>query len=139
MSELGSILEYSEDLKDAEAAKSLPASDYPATISSTELATSANSGKTNVKVTWRVKPEDFPADYEDADQYPDGKDIIQYVGTADDKNSRFRMRRFLEAIGVKLGKKIDINDWVGKSAVLTLVPDEFEGVSKENVRGVKSA
>ncbi len=138
MSEMGSILEYQEDLSSAEAPKSLPAGEYPAEITGTELVTSQNSGKLNVKITWRIKPEDFPADYEDADSFADGKTLTSYVGAEQDKAARFRMRTFCEAIGVKLGKKLDINDWIGKTGNLEIVPDEYEGIERERIRGVKA-
>lgn len=139
MSELGSILEYQEDLSGAEAPKALPASDYPGEITATELATSQNSGKLMVKVTWRIKPEDFPADYEDADSFADGKQVVTFQSAEQDKAARFRMRKFCEAIGVKLGKKLDINDWIGKTAVLEIIGEEWEGVERERVRSVKAS
>ena len=139
MSDNASILEFQDDIADAEAPKSLPANDYPGEIIGAEIGTSQSSGKRNVKVTWLIKPEDFPADYEDADQFADGKQIVQYVGAEPDKSSMFRLRRFIEAIGAKTGKKLDVNDWVGCTAELTVVPDEWEGVERERITAVKAA
>lgn len=138
MSELGSILEYSEDISDAEAPVALPAGDYPAKIVSAEVGTSQSSGKARVDVTFRIAPEDFPADYEDADSFADGKDIHAYVSCEDTKASRFRMRKFVESIGAKAGGKIDVNEWIGKSAIVTIEQDEYEGVPRERFRKVEA-
>lgn len=138
MSDMGSIIEYNESLADAEAPKALPAGDYLAEITATELGTSNTSGKARVDVTFRIKPEDFPPDYEDADAFADGKAVHFYPSAEQDKANRFRMKKFCEAIGAKLGKKMDINDWIGKSAIVTLVPDEFEGIERERVTKVSA-
>lgn len=135
---MGSILEFSSNLKDAEAPKALPAGDYPAEITGAEYGVSQNSGNPRVDITFRIKPEDYPADYEDADQFPDGKSVHFYLTAKDDKVSRFRIRKFCESIGAKLGAKVDVNDWIGKSAMVTLIPDEFEGVDRERMTKVSS-
>ena len=139
MSEMGTIIEYSEDVAEAEAPKALPASDYPVTITGAELGVSQNSGKKRVAVTFTVAPEDYPADYEDAESFPDGKTVMHYVGAEDNLAARFRMRKFCEAIGVPASKNIDINSWVGREAVAALEPDEFEGIERERCKSVKKA
>lgn len=136
--ELGSILEYSSDISDAEAPVALPAGDYPAKIVAAELGTSSSSGKRRVDVTFRIAPEDFPADYEDAESFADGKDVHAYVGAEDNKASKFRMRKFCEAIGTATSSSLNLNDWVGKSAIITIEPDEYEGVERERFRKVEA-
>lgn len=138
MSELGSILDYSDDIADAEAPRSLPAGDYPATITGAAVGTSQASGKPRVDVSFTIAPDDFPADYEDADAFADGKIVHAYIGAADDKAARFRMRKFVEAIGAPAGSKIDVNDWVGRKAVITIKPEDFEGVERERYVKVES-
>lgn len=138
MSDLGSILDYSADIADAEAPKSLPAGDYPAKITGAEVGTSQSSGKPQVIVSWLIDPDDFPADYEDADAFADGKTLKTYQGASDDKASRFRMRKFLESIGAPAGSKIDVNDWVGRAAVVTIKPEEFEGIERERITKVEA-
>lgn len=136
--DLGSILDYSSDIADAEAPVSLPAGDYPAKIVAAELGTSQSSGKKRVDVTFRIAPEDFPADYEDADSFPDGKDVHAYISAEDVKAARFRMRKFCEAIGAPVSSRLDINEWIGKSAIITIEPDEFEGIERERFRKVEA-
>lgn len=138
MSDLGSILDYSSDIADAEAPKSLPAGDYPAKITGAEVGTSQSSGKVRVDVSFLIDPEDFPADYEDAESFADGKTMHFYVGAGDDKAARFRLRKFIEAIGAPAGSKIDVNDWVGREAVVTIRPEEFEGIERERITKVEA-
>lgn len=136
---MGSIIEYNDDLATAEAPKSLPAADYLGTIISAVIGTSNTSGKTRVDVTFKIPPEEFPADYEDADSFADGKEVHFYPSAEPDKANRFRMRTFCEAIGVKTStKKLDVNDWIGKQAVLTIEPDEYEGIERERVKKVSA-
>lgn len=139
--ELGSILNYSDDLADAEAPSALPAGDYPAQIVKTELKSqSADPSKSSVGIHWLIKPEDYPADYADGDSYPEGKTVRQYLSAEQDKNSRFRMRKFCEGIGVPLTSSINIEDWVGKSAILTLGKARpFQDIMQENISKVSPA
>lgn len=137
MSELGSIIEYSTSIADAEAPLPLPVGDYPVEISGAEHTESKSSGKPNVKVSLRVNPNDYPADYEDAEAFPEGKTVTYYVPAGGDRNSMFRMRRFCEAIGAPMGKTIDVNDWIGRTAVASIEHDSFEGIDRERVKGIQ--
>jgi hypothetical protein len=136
--DLGSILEFSEDISDAEAPKALPSGDYLAKIVSAENGTSASSGKSRGDVTFRIAPEDFPADFEDAGEFPEGLDVHFYPSTEDNKTSRFRLRKFVEAIGGKTGGRIDMNEWIGKQAVITLESETFEGIERNRIRKVEA-
>lgn len=134
----GSILDYSTDITEAEAPVALPAGDYPAKIVAAEVGTSQSSGKSRADVTWRIQPEDFPADYEDAESFPDGKDVHQYISAEDSKPARFRMKKFCESIGAAMSNRLDVNEWLGKSGIITIEPDEFEGVERERFRKVEA-
>lgn len=136
--ELGSILDFSSDIGDAEAPAALAAGDYPVVVSGAELGTSSTSGKRRVEVTFHIEPEDFPADYPDAESFPDGKDVKFYVGVEDNAASRFRLRKFCEAIGAPMSSRMDINEWVGKKAIATIEEDEYEGIKRERVRKVEA-
>jgi len=136
--ELGSILDYSTDIADAEPPVSLPAGDYPAKIVAAENGTSQSSGKNRVDVTFRVMPEDFPADYEDAESYPDGKDVHAYISSEDTRPAKFRMKKFCEAIGAPMSNRIDVNEWIGKNAIITIEVDTFEGIERERFRKVEA-
>lgn len=137
-SEVGSILEFQSDVTEVEAPKALPASDYPAEITAAEVEFSRTSNRRQVKVTFRIKPEDFPADYEDAESFADGKDINHWVPAESDRASMFRLRRFIEAIGAPGGTSLDVNEWIGKTASVSIEPNEFEGIERERIRKVEA-
>lgn len=139
MSEMETIIEFSEDVSEAEAPKALPANPYPAEITGAEIGISQNSGNPRAKVDFLIRPEDFPADYEDAESFPDGKIVSFYVGTADNMATRFRIRQFLDAIGAPGGTKVNVEDWIGRKASIDCEPDEYEGIERERIKRVNSA
>lgn len=134
---LGTILEFTENLKDAEAPEPLPKSDYPFTVSGAENGV-GTSGKPRIDVTLNIAPEDFPPDYVDAADYPEGKQVHYYLASEDTKKNRWRIREFATAIGAKLGAKIDVNDWIGKKGTVTVDHDDFEGVMRERAQKITS-
>lgn len=136
--ELGSIIEYSSDIAEAEAPVALAAGDYPAKIVAAENGTSQSSGKSRADATFRIAPEDFPADYEDAESFPEGKDVHFYVSTEDTRPAKFRMRKFCEAIGAPMSSRLDVNEWIGRTAIITIEKDEFEGIERERIRKVEA-
>lgn len=136
--EFGSILDFSSDIGDAEAPAALAAGDYPMTITGADVGVSQGSGKRRVDVTFHIEPEDFPADYPDAESFPDGKDVHFYVSVEDTAATRFRLRKFCEAIGAPMSSRLDVNEWVGKKAIGTIEQDEFEGVPRERIRKVEA-
>ena len=135
--ELSSIIEYSEDITDAEPPPPLPARDYPAEIISAQPRMSQKDTK-YTNVGWLIAPENFPADF-DASAYPDGLIVYQAVGGEDNPTARFRLRMFCEAIGATMGRVIDVNDWIGLNAVITLDVDVYEGIPRNRVRRVVAA
>lgn len=131
--ENGSILDFSTDIAEAEAPIALPAGDYPAKITGAEVGTS-KAGKRMINVTFTIAPEDFPADYEDADSYADGKSITAYIGAEDTKSAKFRLRKFCESIGVVASSRLNVNEWIGKKALISITQEEFEGVIRERYK-----
>ena len=129
--ELGSIVEYTEDLADAEAPDPLPSREYDAHIIRAEQRISNTSGKKYAAVTFAISIDQFPPDYP-VENAPDGVNIIyRMVPLEDNPKARFQARRFIEAIGATPGKRIDLNDWVGQSATVGVAHDEYEGVTRE--------
>lgn len=135
---MGSIIEYSEDISDATPPSSLPARDYPGEVIEADNGVSKNSGKRRAAVTFVIRPDDFPADYTDAEDYPDGKLVTTYLSTEDNRPARWRMRQFCEALGVTMGSSLDVNEFVGRKALLSIEPDEYEGVPRERIRRVSA-
>ena len=135
--EMQSIVEFSEDVSTAEAPPALPAGEYEAEIRKAEIKISNSTGNRYASVTFVIPPEQYPADY-DVSAAADGKTIsYNLVPLEDNPTSRFRLRRFIENIGAKGGKSVDVNDWIGLTAILEIQPGSWEGVPREEIKGVK--
>lgn len=133
----GSLIEFSEDISEAEAPEPLPERDYPSTISKVETRTSAK-GNTYLAVFFRIEEEDYPADY-DPNNNPGGAEIMHMLGIDDNARSRFRMRKFCEAIGAPMSRQINTQDWVGLGATVSIKHDTYEGVTREKIAKVSAA
>lgn len=132
------VLEYSEDISNAEAPEPLPDRAYTATIKAVERKVSATSGKPYLAVQFFIARDDYPADY-DADNAPEGTVLVfNRVSPEDNAQARFRMRRFCEAIGAPTGRRISIGEWVGLQARVTLKAEEYEGVRRATITKVEA-
>lgn len=135
MSEVG-ILEYSEDISQAEAPPPLPVGEYPATIEAVEQKTSNTTGNEYLAVTLAVSPDDYPADF-DADAYPDGVKLsYNRLLVEDTPRARYRMRKWCEAIGAKMSKNIDPTEWLGMATTVGIKHEEFEGEKRAQIAKV---
>lgn len=136
MSEDESILTFSEDISTAEAPDPLPVGDYPATIHSIEVKTSANSGNRYLDAVMRVAPDDFPVDFP-LENAPDGA-LIHYrrVVVEDTPRARHNVRLFCEACGVAASKSINVNEFLGADITISIAHDEYNGVVREDIREV---
>lgn len=129
------IIEFSENIADAEAPEPLPEREYVASIEAASRETSQTKGTKYAAVTFHVAEEDYPADF-DTNNAPGGKKIRHIVGLADDAPSRHRLRKFCEAIGAPMSKRIDLSQWVGLQAKITVKHDTYEGVKREKISKV---
>ena len=137
MSEIQSIVEFSENIANAEAPLPLPERAYPASITAATVEESQRGTK-YAAVSFRVSAEDFPADY-DANAYPEGKTIVyRRVPLEDNVPSRYRLKQFCSAIGAPMSKRIDVNEWIGLSASVTIKHEEYEGVQRETISKVET-
>lgn len=129
-----SFISFSEDLSDAEAPLPLPERDYPATI--TDAARhSTQDGRPMIKTTWKVSEDDYPVDY-DASNAPGGKTITMFLMADDTPPSRFRVRRFLEAVGAPLSKGVNPKTLIGLTGRITIKHEEYEGQPREKISRV---
>lgn len=137
MSDITSVIEFSEDIATAEAVPPLPVGEYPAEIRAATKKTSG-AGNDYGAVQFFIAPESYPADYTDGD--PDGT-LLTYnrVSLEDSPRGRHRLRKFIEAIGAKAGTKIDLNDWVGLTATVAVGHSEWEGETRAEVQKVVAA
>lgn len=134
--EMPSMISYGESLADAEAPEPLPASRYPAVIESAEIKTSQRTGNDYVSVGFRISTDDFPADF-DINNAPEGV-LLSYnrLSPADNIQARFRMRKFVEAIGAEMGSALNLNDWIGLSTSIELTVSEYEGIPRNEIKSV---
>lgn len=132
-----SIIEYSDDLGNAEAPVPLPIGDYPAEIRGAVIKTSGK-GNQYVEVQLYISPESYPADYTDGSE--DGA-ILTYgrLSPDDTQRARYGMRKFAEAIGAPTGKKVDMNEWLGLNAIVTVAHDTYEGETRAQIKKVNPA
>ena len=127
-----SILSYSVDLNDQEMPDPLPPGTYSGEIVKTERKTSG-AGNNYLAVSVRIPPEGFPADF-NADGLDDGI-ILTYnrLSTEDNAMARYRMRRFLESVGMVPSKEIDINDLLGRTLSVEVGNQVYEGEKRAQI------
>lgn len=136
--ELGSIVEYTEDLAEQEQPEPLPPGEYEAEIKGAEQKIGNASGKRYAATTFHIPVDQYPPDYP-VEQNPDGVSIIyRMVSLEDNPKARWSAKRFIDAIGAKPGKRIDLNDWVGLSAMVGIQHDDYEGVTREVITKVSA-
>lgn len=136
--ETQSIIEYDDDISQAEQPDPLPIGDYPFSIRAAEIAVSTNTGNKYAKVSCYISPDDFPADY-DSSLAPDGVTLIyRRVSLENTPQARFRLRQWCEAIGAPMSSRIDLNEWIGLGGLATIDHDEWEGVMRENITRVSA-
>lgn len=134
---VSSIIEFSEDVANAEAPVPLPKGDYPAEIRGAVRKTS-QAGNEYARVTFYISPDSYPADFTEGDE--DGMTLdYNRVTLQDTPAGRHRLRKFGESIGAPLGKQIDLNDWVGRTATVTIDHDTFEGETRAQITKVTAA
>lgn len=135
--EIGSIVEYSEDVSEQEPPKPLPPGQYEGVIKAVENKRS-QKGNLYADVVFHIGPDQFPADYE-VENNPEGLSIhLRTTSLEDTPKARYGMRKFLEAIGAKGGKSVDTSEWVGLSARVNVAHGTWEGVTREEIKSVSA-
>lgn len=125
MSDLPSVLEFDNDISDAQPPKPLPARDYIATIIGAELRNGkTDPSKQHIAVTFKIDPDQYPIDF--ADGNPDGTTIVYRMLSYNPKNPSavFRIKQFCQAIGAPTSRAIDLNDWTGRQGKVTVTHDQ---------------
>ena len=135
--QIESIIEYQDDIADAQPPTPLPVGKYHASVIGALIKTS-QKGNQYCEVMFRIPSEQYPPDYLDGN--PEGTNIafrrLSPTGTA---LARYGMRRFCEAIGAPLGRKLDMSDWIGKEATLDIVHRDYEGSPRMDIKAVEKA
>lgn len=120
MSESQMILNYSSDVSTAEAPEPIPVGDYIGTVVSAEAAVSKSSGNHYVNLAFRIDPDQYPADFS-AEGWEDGV-ILYWRRTVieDSTRGRYQMRRLCETLDAPMGGSINLAEWAGLEAKLTV-------------------
>lgn len=132
---LPSVISFSEDLETAEPVPPLPAGDYIAEIRNVE-AKDSQRGTKYAAVSFMITPDQYPADYEGN---PDGELLIyRRVMLDDNPRNRFALKTFIQNIGATLGKRVDLNSWIGLRARVTLKHTTYEGTTRAEIDRVNA-
>lgn len=135
--EMMTVVEFSEDISEAEQPEPLPAGTYPATIAAAEIKLSQRNTH-YAAVSFSVKVEDFPADYP-VENAPDGKTIVyRRCSMEDNPQARYMLRKFCEAIGAPMSRSVDVGEWQGMAANIVIEHDTYEGVTREQIVRVEA-
>jgi len=134
-----SIIEFSEDITNAEAPPPLPMGTYRGEIRAVEAKVSKNSGNRYAMTTFYVAPEEYPADY-DVSLAPEGTNLKYNMTSLEDTpKGRFSLRRYCETIGAPTSKSINLNDWLGLEAILEVSHQEYEDMQIATIIKIAAA
>lgn len=133
--EMDDIIDYDDDVSDAEAPDPIPVGTYPAQIVSAEKKVSGK-GNNYINVGFQISTDDYPADFP-VENEPDGV-RLSYMRLSPDNRprARFAMKKFIEAVGAKGGKSINIKEWIGLEAKLRVSHDTYEGMPQARIDAV---
>lgn len=106
-SDIPSVINFDEDVEDAERPDPLPPGTYPATVTGVEVKVSQKGNKF-ANVLWFISPDAFPIGFDSA---PDGVTVRGMVMLEDNAASRYRLKTFLHAIGLRGARQIDTSAW----------------------------
>lgn len=109
------LLNFSENIADAEAPPQLPAGEYKVICIAAQDKVAVSSGNNMLTLTLQVPRSEFPADFDPGD----GVDELTFtmnVVARDIPADRWRMKKTCQAFGVAASNSIDPNDFVGREA-----------------------
>jgi len=131
--ELGSIIEFTDSIDDAEAPLPLPEGTYEAEIKAVEAKMSSNN-KRYAAVSFYIPADTFPADYP-LEEAPDGLVLIfRKLSLENNKMSKFNLKRFIQNIGAPpVGRSLDLTQWVGLRAKIVVKHDTWEGTTRPSI------
>lgn len=134
--EISSVIEYQEDIANAKAPAPLPIKKYHASIVEAKPMVSQTKGTKYAAVTFMIGADQYPADYTDG--APDGTKITyRRVSLEQNAMAIFGMSRFVKAIGAPTGRRIDLNDWIGREATVEVAHNDYEGQARHEIKAVE--
>lgn len=135
---VNNILHYDDDITTAERPDPLPEGEYEGVVDRAEVKTSARTGNKYVDIIFKVPSEQFPADY-DLSLAPNGVSLRHMVMYSQSPRDKFAMRKFCETIGASTGAQINLGEWQGLSAKLTVAHETYEGEKNAKIKKVEAA
>lgn len=134
--EIPSYVEYQDDIANAKAPAPLPAGKYHGSIVEAKPQVSNAKGTKYAAVTFLIDSAQYPADFTDGP--PDGTKIIyRRVSLEANAMAMFMMKRFLTAIAAPMGRRVDLNDWIGRQATLEVTHTSYEGQTRHEIKAVE--
>ncbi len=134
---LPSIVEFTSDVSQAEPPKPLPERKYVGTIEKSEARYSSKGNKMGV-LTFRISPDQYPADYTDGN--PDGTVLSYFRMMIEDTTAaRWQVKKMCEKLRVPVSRTLDMNAFIGKSALLTIKNQEYQGELRSSIEAVEQA
>lgn len=109
------LLNFSQNIADAEAPPQLPPGEYRCICSAATDKIAASSGNPMLTLTLQVPRSEFPADFEPGD----GVDELTFtlnIVARDIPADRWRMKNACRSFGVPMSSNIDPSDFVGREA-----------------------
>lgn len=136
--DLGSVFEFASDISTQEAPPPLPARVYVGEVTGATAKTS-NRGNTYIEVEFTIPVEQFPLDFAAKNKEPVKLFYRRLVVQPDTDRNRFAIRKFSEALRVPVGRRLDINDFVGKAATLKVKATTYMGEARAEIDAVEMA
>lgn len=122
-----SLIQFSQNIADAEAPAPLPAGEYEGVCVSAVPGISKSSGNPMLPLGYKVTADQFPADF-DAGGVDELSFTYNRLTTRDTAQDRFRMKNICLAHGVAMSNNIDANDFIGKRVKLVIgIEKDLEG------------
>lgn len=131
-----SLIQFSQNIADAEAPPPLPAGEYEAVCVGAVPGISKSSGNPMLPLTYKISADQFPADF-DAGGADELTFVYNRLTTRDTAQDRFRMKNICLAHGVAMSNNIDANDFVGKKVRLVIsIGKDLEGNDRSEISKV---
>lgn len=111
--ELESIVDFSEDIADAEKPDPLPIGEYPGVIVEATKKYGKESGRPYANIRVQIGRDAMPADYVEKWQKEQVNLTAMQFICEDTPQGRYNARRFCEAVGARMGKRLDLNELKG--------------------------
>jgi hypothetical protein len=125
------IIEYDDDVMNAEQPQPLPMRDYVGEIRTAEVKKSQKE-TLYADAVFYISPDQYPVDYTDGN--PEGTQVHVRISVERNPQARWQMRKFISAIGAKGGARLDTSEWVGLQAKLSVAPREYQGNYQNDVK-----